>query len=112
MSTRHKKTVIAVLNEPIKDDSFHFNSSDGRVIRASAFGVVESRLLLSPIKPMTSKLVFTTSLLNGQCGEQAGKFTYSVVGKDTKRDCPILGVVNPRPTIPKRARYSHLNAFS
>ena len=41
-----------------------FNSSDGRVIRASASGAVG--LISSHVKPMTLKLVFTASLLDAQ----------------------------------------------
>ena len=43
-----------------------FNSSDGRVIRASALGAVDSGLIPSWVKPMTSKLVFTASVLDAQ----------------------------------------------
>ena len=39
------------------------SSSDGRVLKASASGVVVSGLILSRVKPMTLKLVFTASLV-------------------------------------------------
>ena len=38
--------------------------SDGRVLRASASGAVDSGLIPSRIKPMTFKLVFTASLID------------------------------------------------
>ena len=38
------------------------NSSDGRVVRASASGAVDLGLILSRVKPMTLKLVFTAYL--------------------------------------------------
>ena len=41
-----------------------FDSSDGRVIRASASGAVDLDLIPSRVKPMT--LVFTASLLDAQ----------------------------------------------
>ena len=43
-----------------------FYSSDGRAIRASALdsGAVNLGLIPSRVRPMTSKLVFTASLLN------------------------------------------------
>ena len=40
------------------------NSSDGRVVRASASAVADSGLIPSRVKPMTLKLVFTASLLD------------------------------------------------
>ena len=40
------------------------NSSDGRVVRASASGAVDLGLISSRVKPMTLKLVFTASLLD------------------------------------------------
>ena len=42
------------------------NSSNGRVVRASASGAVDSGLTPSRDKPMTVKLVFTASLLDAQ----------------------------------------------
>ena len=41
-------------------------SLDGRVVRASASGAVDSGLIPSRVKPMTIKLVFTASLLDAQ----------------------------------------------
>ena len=45
-----------------------FNSSDGRVVRASASGAVDLGLIPSRVKPTTLKLVFTAtaSLLDAQ----------------------------------------------
>ena len=40
------------------------NSSDGRVIRASASGAVDLGLIPSRVKPMALQLVFTASLLD------------------------------------------------
>ena len=39
-------------------------SSDGRVVKASASGAVDLGLISSRVKPMTLKLVFTASLLD------------------------------------------------
>ena len=41
-------------------------TSAGRVVRASASGAVDSGLILSQVKPITLKLVFTASLLDAQ----------------------------------------------
>ena len=48
------------------DIEWTFNSSDGRVIIASALGAVDSGLIPSRVKPMTLQLVFTVSLLDAQ----------------------------------------------
>ena len=55
------------------------------VERASAFTAVHLGLIPSRVKPMTLKVVFTASLLDaqGQCGEQAGKFTCCAFEKGT-----------------------------
>ena len=42
------------------------NSSDGRVVRASASGAVDLGLIPSRVKSMTLKLVFTAFLLEAQ----------------------------------------------
>ena len=42
------------------------NSLDGRMVRTSASGAVDSGLIPSRVKPMTLKLVFTASLLDPQ----------------------------------------------
>ena len=42
------------------------NKSDGRMVRAFTFGVVDSSLIPNPVKSMTLKLVFTASLLDAQ----------------------------------------------
>ena len=42
------------------------NSSDGRVVRASASEAVDLGLIPSRVEPMTLKLVFTASLLDAQ----------------------------------------------
>ena len=46
------------------DVSSSINSSDGRADRASAAGAVDSGLIPSRVKPMTSKYAFTASLLD------------------------------------------------
>ena len=51
--------------QPIRP-SGSFNSSDGRVDRASASEAVDSGSIPSRVKPMTLKLVFTASLLDVQ----------------------------------------------
>ena len=43
----------------------HLNE-DGRVVRASASGAVDSGLIPSRFKPMTLNLVFTAPLLDAQ----------------------------------------------
>ena len=43
-----------------------FNSSDGRVLKASASGALDSGLIPSLVEPMALKLVFTASLLDAQ----------------------------------------------
>ena len=50
-------------------DVFHFrtdDSSDGRVVRASASGAVDLGSIPSRAKPLTLKLVITASLLDAQ----------------------------------------------
>ena len=42
------------------------NSSDGRLVRMSTFGAVDSGLIPSWVKPMALKLIFTVSLLDPQ----------------------------------------------
>ena len=42
------------------------NSSDGRVVRASAWGAVDLGLIPSRVKPMTLQLVFIASELEAQ----------------------------------------------
>ena len=43
-----------------------FDSSDGRMVRASALGAVDSRLIPSRVKPIILKLVFIAFLLDAQ----------------------------------------------
>ena len=43
-----------------------FNSSDGRMVKASASEVVDLGLIPDQVKPMTLKLVFTASRLDAQ----------------------------------------------
>ena len=53
------------------------NSSDGREVRASAWGAVDLGSISSRVKPMTLKLVFTASL-------QAGKLLVGLLVKGTE----------------------------
>ena len=41
-----------------------YDRSDGRVVRASASGVVDSGLIASQVKPMTLELIFTYFLFD------------------------------------------------
>ena len=45
---------------------FDFNTSDGRVVRASASGAVDLGLIPNRVKPLTLKLVFTAFLHDAQ----------------------------------------------
>ena len=71
-----------------------FNSSDGRVVRASASAAVDSGLIPSLVKPIILNGIHSfpagRSALKGQCGEQAGKFTCCALGKGTERDSSVL----------------------
>ena len=91
-----KKVCKTLLNQTLLQASCNQNksrisvtdSSDGRVIRASALEAVDLGFIPSQVKPVTSKLVFTASLHDAQhqreqCGEQAGKYTCCAVGKGT-----------------------------
>ena len=61
------------------------NSSDGRVVRAFTPGAVDVGLLLTQVKPMTLKLVFTVSLLDIQHQRYSveNKPTSCAIGKGT-----------------------------
>ena len=50
----------------VKKVNSKFNSSDGRVVRASVCGAVGSGLITSRVKPITLKLVVTASLLDAE----------------------------------------------
>ena len=47
-------------------ERLQFDSSDGRVVRASAPGTVDLGLIISQVKPVTLILVFAASLLGAQ----------------------------------------------
>ena len=47
-------------------DFLSYNSSDNRVVRASASGTVDLLLIPSQAKPTALKLIFTASLLDAQ----------------------------------------------
>ena len=92
------------------------NSSDGRVVRAFAFGAVKSGLIPSRVKPMTIKLQFKASLLDAQhqrnnVGNKPASLFVVPLGKARKR-FPHLGVVDRWPPASKRARCSVLMVFS
>ena len=63
-------------------------SSDGRVVRTSVFGAVDSGLIPSRVKPMTLKLEFTASLLDA--GPVLGRFDQ--IGPRTLRGPALVGV--------------------
>ena len=81
------------------------------MIRASASGAVDLGLIPGRVKPMTIKMVFTTSLLDAQ------HYTDSVENKPASllvvplgnalAAFPHLGVVVRWPAIPQRARIAH-----
>ena len=63
-------------------------SSDGRVVRASTSGAVDSGLIpnsgqINDFKIGINSFPACLSASKGQCGEKTGKFTCSVVGKGT-----------------------------
>ena len=58
-------------------------------------GAVDSDLIPNLVKPMSSKLIYTSSFLDaqrqkGQCEEQTEKFAFYAGRKSTKQDSPIL----------------------
>ena len=57
---------VLVICENSRLDNTLINSSNDRVVRASASGAVDTGLIPIRIKPMTLKLVFTASLLDAQ----------------------------------------------
>ena len=72
MYSKEKKNAFSLRNIFNAYDSetfsmrINFGSSDGRMVRASASGAEDSGLIPSRVKPMTLKLVFTSSLLDAQ----------------------------------------------
>ena len=86
------------------------------MVKASAYGAVDSGLIPSRVKPMTLKLVCTASLLDAQHEKESvrNKLASSLVvllGKAFS-GFPDVGVVGRWPETPKRTRYSALIAFS
>ena len=86
-------------------------SSDDRVGRASASGVVDLGLIPSRVKPMTAKLLFTVSLHDAQhlrdsVESKPASLLVVSVGKALSR-IPHLGVVDRWLATPKRARIAH-----
>ena len=63
-------------------------SSDGRVVRASASGAVDS-IQINDFKIGICSFPALRSALKGKCGEQAVKFTRCAVEKGTYRDSPF-----------------------
>ena len=82
-----------------------FNSSDGRVVRASAPTMVDSDFNPSRVKPMTLKLVSLSSLLDAQHqwdsveNKPASLLVVSLV--KALSAIPYLGVVDRWPVTPK-----------
>ena len=67
LKSNFTKLTIACFNQKENNsDNKKNNSSDGRVVRASASGAVDLGLIPIRVKPMTLKLVFTASLLDDQ----------------------------------------------
>ena len=60
---------------------FSHYSSDGRVVRASASGAVNSGLIPSRVKPTTLKLVFTAYLLKGSVENKSASLLVVSLGK-------------------------------
>ena len=58
--------IFFLVGEMLRASSASGNRSSGRVVRASASGAVDLRLIPSRIKLMTLKLLFTASLLDDQ----------------------------------------------
>ena len=81
------------------------------MFRASISGAVDSGLILSLVKPMTVKLVFTTSLLDAQHSVGNKPASLLVPLGKAFSGIPLLGVVNQWLVTPKRARYSALIAL-
>ena len=57
---------VSQLVENFEINILSCDSSDGRVVRASAMEAVDLGLIPSQVKPMTLKLIFTASLLDAQ----------------------------------------------
>ena len=87
------------------------NSSDGRVVKASASGAVDLGLIPCRVKPMTLKLIFTASLLDApHYGTvwRTSRQVYLLCRRERHlAGFPHLGVVNQWPATPKRARVAH-----
>ena len=104
--------------QPTENSGGANNSSDGRVVRASACGAVESGLIPSRVKPITLKSVFTASLLDvqfsieGAVRRTSRQFILVVPLGRTLARFPHLGVADRWLATPKRAWYSAVIAFS
>ena len=55
-----------MLDQETAPNTIYGKSADSRVVRASTSGTVDLASIPSRVKPMTSKLVFTASLLDAQ----------------------------------------------
>ena len=91
-------------------------NSDGRVIRAFAFGAVKVGLIPNRVKAIALILLFTASLHDAQhqrdnVGNKPASLLVVPLGK-TRKGFPHLGVVDRWPPTPKRARCSALMVFS
>ena len=110
------ETIIFNLERTQKLTSVGSNSSDVRVIAVSASGAVDSGLIPSRVKPMTLKLVFTSSLLDAQHESTVWRTSRHVylLGRWERHlaGFPHFGVVDRWPAASKWVRYSALIAFS
>ena len=67
-SNKKKSSIIPTLETllEVSRKYLRFNSSDGRVVKASAAVILDSGLIQSVLKPMTLKMLFSASLLDLQ----------------------------------------------
>ena len=81
------------------------------MIRPSASGAADLGLIPSRVKPMTTKLAFTASLLDAQHSrdsvENKPASLLVVPLGQALSGIPHLGVVDRWPATPKRARIAH-----
>ena len=85
-----------------------------RLVRASAFGTVDCRVIPSRGNPMTLELIFLVFQLDAQHQRNSVKNKWQVYLCGWERHLagfPHLGVVDRWPATSERARYSALIAF-
>ena len=100
----------------VKNGKIHFknhnlkkelNSSDGLVVRVYASRAVDLSLILSRVKPMTLKLIFTASLLDAQHSRDNVENKPASLLVPLERHLvglPHLGVIDRWLATPKQAR--------